>query len=161
MTRSDLAHDSSPHPLRPRLVIRGAGLGLMLLAALSACERGPVLDPALALEPLPSPEQPVDEALADAGAWYFRRNCSACHQVGGDTELIGPNLAGVTERRDLHWIAAMIRRPDSMVMNDSIARALLERYGVPMANRQLDGARIRALIEFLRRADRGPLGPET
>lgn len=137
----------------------GLSVAVLSIVAMTGCERGPELDPALALEPLPALDAPVDDELADAGAWYFRRNCSACHQVGGDINLIGPNLAGVTERRELHWIAAMIRRPDSMVMSDSIARALLEQYGVPMANRQLDGARIRALIEFLRRADRGPAGP--
>jgi hypothetical protein len=50
----------------------------------------------------------------------------------------------------------MIRRPDSMLVNDSIARSLLQRYQVPMLDRQLDGARVRAIMEFLRRADRGP-----
>lgn len=138
--------------LRPR--------GLLLLLGLApltaACERGPVLDPALADAPLPSLTTPIDQELADAGAWYFRRNCSACHHVGGTDALIGPNLAGVTQRREMPWIAAMIRRPDSMIMHDSTARALLEQYKVPMANRELDGARIRAVIEFLRRADHGP-----
>jgi hypothetical protein len=41
-------------------------------------------------------------------------------------------------------------------VNDSTARALLKRYQVPMLDRQLDGPRIRAIMEFLRRADRGP-----
>lgn len=135
-------------------------LGFLLFAGLAAltaaCERGPALDPALADAPLPDLATPIDQELADAGAWYFRRNCSACHHVGGTEALIGPNLAGVTQRREMPWIAAMIRRPDSMVMHDSTARALLEQYKVPMANRELDGARIRAVIEFLRRADHGP-----
>jgi mono/diheme cytochrome c family protein len=113
----------------------------------------------VAERPAPGPGHVVDDALADAGAWYFRRNCAACHMVGGDQELIGPNLEGVTHRREMRWIAAMIRRPDSMVMNDSVARALLAEYQVPMANRQLDGARIRAIQEFLWRADHGSGNP--
>lgn len=127
---------------------------LLLLASPLACERGPALDPALADRPLPSAGQPVDDALADAGAWYFQRNCVACHAVGGG-DGVGPDLAGVTERRSMRWIEAMIRRPDSMVVADSVARALLARYQVPMLDRQLDGARIMAILEFLRRADRG------
>lgn len=126
----------------------------LALLASAACERGPALDPALADAPLPSADQPLDQALADAGAWYFQRNCVACHSVGGG-DGVGPDLAGVTERREMAWIAAMVRRPDSMVVADSVARALLARYQVPMLDRQLDGARIRAILEFLRRADRG------
>jgi protein SCO1/2 len=111
--------------------------------------------------PLPTTGEAADDALADAGAWYFRRNCSACHMVGGEQELIGPNLKGVTTRREMDWIAAMIRRPDSMIMADSIAGALFAEYQVPMANRQLDAPRIRAILEFLWRADHRLGAPET
>lgn len=126
-----------------------------LALALTGCERGPTLDPALASAPLPGPGAPIDQTLADAGAWYFRRNCSACHHLG-EGAIIGPDLAGVTRRRPIHWIAAMIRNPDSMLVADTVAAALLAQYQVPMANRQLDHPRILALLEFLRRADAGP-----
>jgi mono/diheme cytochrome c family protein len=129
--------------------------------AFGACQRGPPLDPEVGARPLPSSAARIDDALADAGAWYFRRNCAACHMVGGEQELIGPNLDGVTERREMTWIAAMIRRPDSMIVSDSIAAALFAEYQVPMANRRLDAARIRAILEFLWRADHGPSVPET
>jgi mono/diheme cytochrome c family protein len=125
------------------------------VSSFGACERGPALDPALADAPLPAPDAPVDAELAAAGAWYFQRNCVACHSVGGG-DGVGPDLGGITERRTPVWIEAMIRRPDSMLVNDSTARALLQRYQVPMLDRQLDGPRIRAIMEFLRRADRGP-----
>jgi 2-succinyl-6-hydroxy-2,4-cyclohexadiene-1-carboxylate synthase len=123
----------------------------------TACDVGVDLDPALADGPMPGRYDPIDPELADAGAWLFQHNCSACHHLG-DVSMIGPDLAGVTERRSLDWIAAMIRQPDSMLVADTIAQRLLMQYQVPMANRRLDGARVRALIEFLRRADIGP-GP--
>lgn len=147
-------HD--PRSTTTPALARGLVLGLVLAGITAGCERGPALDPQVADRPAPAPGHVVDGDLADAGAWYFRRNCSACHMVGGDQELIGPNLEGVTQRREMAWIAAMIRRPDSMVMNDSVARALLAEYQVPMANRRLDGARIRAILEFLWRADHPP-----
>lgn len=146
-----------PHGPR-RAALRRWGLvvlGLGGLVTLGACERGPALDPALAEAPLPAPDAPVDAELADAGAWHFQRNCVACHSVGGG-DGVGPDLGGITTRRSPAWIEAMIRRPDSMLVNDSIARSLLQRYQVPMLDRQLDGARVRAIMEFLRRADRGP-----
>jgi mono/diheme cytochrome c family protein len=132
-----------------------AWLAALPLLAAVACERGPTLDPALADGPPPSASTLVDDELADAGAWYFRRNCVACHSLGGGA-LVGPDLAGVTERRSLVWIEAIVRRPDSMLIHDAEARRLLRDYQVPMPDRGLDGARVRAILEFLRRADRGP-----
>ncbi len=140
-----------------RAALRTASLAAAAALSLVACERGPTLDPALADAPLPAADAPVDDALADAGAWYFQRNCVACHSLGGG-DGVGPDLAGVTERRSVPWIAAMIRRPDSMLVADSVARALLDRYQVPMLDRQLDRPRLLAIVEFLRRADRGAPG---
>ncbi len=129
----------------------------LVLLGLIGCDVGVDLDPALADAPMPARYDPIDAELADAGAWLFQHNCSACHHIGS-TSMIGPDLAGVTERRTLDWIAAMIRRPDSMLVADTTAQRLLVEYQVPMADRRLDGARVRALVEFLRRADIGP-GP--
>lgn len=132
-------------------------LSILLLLSFSgnACERAPAVDPSVAEGPLPAADGPIDDGLADAGAWHFRRGCAACHSVGGG-DVVGPDLAGVTERREPAWIEAMIRRPDSMLTFDDTARAMLVRYQVPMLARDLEPATVRALLEFLRRADRGP-----
>ena len=144
-------------PRRRRFPPRTACVVALATIVVTACDVGVDLDPALADAPMPARYDPIDAELADAGAWLFQRNCSACHYIG-DTSMIGPDLAGVTARRSLDWIAAMIRRPDSMLVADTIAQRLLNQYQVPMADRRLDGARVRALVEFLRRADIGP-GP--
>ena len=68
---------------------------------------------------------------------------------------LGPNLAGVTERRDIGWIRAMISHPDSMLEADTTAARLYGEYGVRMLNVGADDAEVRALLEFLWRADRG------
>jgi len=93
--------------------------------------------------------------MADVGAELFRRNCVACHSVGGG-DVVGPDLSGVTRRRSPDWIRGMIARPDSMIRVDPVAGALLIQYQVPMPNRRLDPARVRAVVEFLWRADHGP-----
>ena len=106
--------------------------------------------------PLPSPGEPVDEALADLGAELFRQKCAACHVIYGESH-VGPELAGVTHRRSLPWIQAMILRPDSMTGADPAARSLKARYGVQMmVPGGIDTVETRAVLEFLRRVDGPP-----
>ncbi len=96
--------------------------------------------------------------MADEGATVFRDVCSACHYIGGDDPDagLGPNLQGVTLRREPAWIRTMIANPDSMIASDSIAARLYDEYGVWMVNGGVTAAEVRALLEFLWRADRGP-----
>src|SRR5437870_2762030 len=60
----------------------------------------------------------------DTGAYVFQSRCSACHTVGkGDT--VGPDLAGVTTRRERSWLVRYLRAPDQMLAEkDPIATAL-------------------------------------
>lgn len=145
-----------------RLRLRPAALSLALFAALcaSGCDPDLGVDPAWGGFPLPDPGQPVDDAMADVGAELFRRNCVACHSVGGGS-VVGPDLKGVTVRRSQAWIRGMIARPDSMLRVDPVAQELLAQYQVPMLNRELDPARVRAVMEFLWRADHAPEPPAT
>jgi mono/diheme cytochrome c family protein len=103
--------------------------------------------------PLPRPGDPVDDALADLGASVFEGRCAACHAIRGEPKL-GPNMEGVTLRRDVAWIQAMVMNPDSMTREDPIARSLRTGYGVQMlVAGGMDTARSRAVLEFLRRVD--------
>jgi len=52
----------------------------------------------------------------------------------------------------------MIANPDSMLVSDTVAARLYDEYGVRMLNVGADAAEVRALLEFLWRADRG--GPD-
>lgn len=130
-------------------------VAVVLLGA--ACDPGLGVDPSWGNSPLPDPavDHVPDDLMADVGAELFRRNCVACHSVGGG-DVVGPDLSGVTHRRPPDWIRGMIARPDSMIRVDPVAGALLIQYQVPMPNRRLDAARVRALLEFLWRADHGP-----
>ncbi len=105
--------------------------------------------------PLPTADAPVDPVLADLGARVYEGRCAACHALTGE-ERLGPNLHGITNARDLGWIRRMVLAPDSMTRDDPIARSLLDAYGIPMVVAGgMDGSATLAVIEFLRRADRG------
>jgi mono/diheme cytochrome c family protein len=140
-----------------RLRIKTLVTSLAIVTGLSACRKGSDVDPSWADRPLPSSERLIDARMADAGASLFRQNCAACHYIGGDDPEagLGPNLEGVTHRRDPIWIRSMIANPDSMLDADTISGRLFDEYGIRMLNVGAEPAEVRALLEFLWRADRG------
>ena len=96
----------------------------------------------------------------DAGTYVFQSRCSACHTIGkGDT--VGPDLAGVTARRDRGWLVRYLRAPDRMLAeNDPIAVSLVAKYkNVPMPNLRLTEGEIAVVIAFLE-ARSGPRNDE-
>ena len=86
----------------------------------------------------------------NAGAYLFRTRCASCHTVGrGDA--LGPDLAGVTHRRDPDWLRRFIKTPDLMrAEGDPLAMALFEQYKtVRMPNLRLGDGDVQALIGYL------------
>lgn len=115
----------------------------------------PPASPAAALMSLESFPEALDAAMADRGADLFQaKGCVACHTVGGG-RLVGPDLAGVTERRRPGWIAAQILEPDSMIRNDPTTKELFAEYMTPMSDQGLTVEEARAVMEFLRRGSGG------
>jgi len=89
-------------------------------------------------------------ALDKQGEYLFRSRCGACHTVGkGD--MVGPDLAGVTTRRDRAWLARYLAEPDRMLAGgDPIAAALFAKYkNVPMPNLSLSEDQITTLLSYL------------
>jgi mono/diheme cytochrome c family protein len=122
-------------------------LALLMLGAATSCaqQEDDRIPP-----PPPAPGDPVDSALALEGEVLFRtKGCLACHQVQGGRS-VGPDLAGVTERRSYGWIRAIIANPDSMLAEDPVARALLAEYRTRMVYQRISGYEVRAVIEYLR-----------
>jgi mono/diheme cytochrome c family protein len=98
----------------------------------------------------PVPPGDVDAELAAQGEQIFQsRGCNACHSIGGG-RLVGPDLQGVSQRREEGWILAMITKPDSMLQADETARELFNEYMTPMANQNISDDEAGALYEFLR-----------
>jgi protein SCO1 len=80
----------------------------------------------------------------------FRSRCSACHTIGmGDG--LGPDLDGVTARRDRAWLVRYIAEPDRVLAgNDPIAVELFAKYrSVRMPNLQLSSEEVGALLRYL------------
>ncbi len=84
------------------------------------------------------------------GQAIFEEKCIACHTIGAGT-LVGPDLEGVTERRDRDWLFEWIQKPDEMLARgDPIAAQLLQEFNnVPMPNQGLSGSQAEELLAFL------------
>jgi len=94
----------------------------------------------------------IDSEMATHGASIFKNMCSACHKM--DKKFVGPQLAGVSERRSPEWIMNMILNPEQMIKEDPIAkRLLIESNMAVMANQGLEEDEARALVEYFRQYD--------
>jgi len=92
----------------------------------------------------------VDPNLAKKGkAIFTSRGCNACHTVGKNGKMAGPDLAGVTERRNHDWLKRWLKNPTEMIGSDSIADAMVvEAKNVKMPNMKLSDSDIDALINY-------------
>ena len=98
-------------------------------------------------------DAPTELPRLSEGQLLFRTRCAVCHRVGlGDgRDRIGPNLAGVTERRSREWLRSWIMAPDEMLAaNDPTALRLYHAYGrIPMPNLGIPYEEADALVDFL------------
>jgi protein SCO1/2 len=88
--------------------------------------------------------------VVDEGQHLVHLHCAACHTLGhGDR--IGPDLLGVTTRRDRAWLARFIQRPDQVLAaGDPVATELFARHKqVQMPNLRLGEVDVAALLKYL------------
>ena len=52
------------------------------------------------------------------GAKYFKENCKSCHSIGAG-DVVGPDLAGLSKRRNIDWIIKFVGYPDGMINGDA------------------------------------------
>jgi len=96
-----------------------------------------------------------DAAMAKRGQSLFSsRGCVGCHSIG-QGKRSGPDLAGVTEHRDLGWLRRWLKNPTAMFETDSIAKALLAQYNnTRMPNLRLKDDEVEALLHYIAQESR-------
>lgn len=94
-----------------------------------------------------------DQSVEEKGQKLFQeKGCAACHSIGKG-KITGPDLLGVTERRNEEWLKKWLKSPDTMVMTDPIAKELFQQYMVPMPNMGLSDQDIESLIDYFEYMD--------
>ncbi len=81
------------------------------------------------------------------GKLNFESKCLACHSVGQGDKL-GPDVLGVTKSRTDAWLKKWLMTPEAMLASDPDAKAMLEKYKVPMPNQNLSEAEADQLIKY-------------
>jgi mono/diheme cytochrome c family protein len=71
-------------------------------------------------------------ASAQDAAVFFEDNCSSCHSIG-EGVLGGPDLKGVTARRDREWLIQFLLNPEAFAGDPVVKKMIEEADGAEMA----------------------------
>jgi len=87
----------------------------------------------------------------DPGEQVFNTTCFACHTIGGG-RLIGPDLAGVHEKRSQEWLEKFIKSSQAMInAGDAEAVALFEEYNsLLMPDAVATDEEVRQVLSYIR-----------
>jgi len=103
------------------------------------------------------------EFAARPGEALYRRLCAGCHTVGKGNK-VGPDLAGVAERRDREWLLKFISNPQKLrAQKDPVAIGLVASFPTvrmpPMGITPNDAGDLLAYVAYLeaQNAKRAPL----
>lgn len=96
------------------------------------------------------------EERALQGKEVFGQRCTACHTIGRGA-AVGPDLQGVTTRRQESWLKIQIQSPSvHRAQNDPISKANLEKFGMSMPDLGLSEEQVEAVIAYLKTAETAP-----
>src|SRR5439155_15693457 len=95
---------------------------------------------------IPATAAPSDP-VAVKGKLAFESKCLACRSIGGGDKL-GPDIYGVSKRRNDPWLAKWLKAPEQMLQTDADAKAMLAKYKVPMPNQSLSDDDIRQFVAY-------------
>lgn len=87
------------------------------------------------------------------GEQIYRTRCSTCHTLTGNeiAGALGPDLLGVTKRREEQWLYDWLKAPDQMLKKkDPIAMALYKKYNnLAMPNMRLHQEEAQQLLSYI------------
>lgn len=101
---------------------------------------------------------PAKSQSIEEGKKLFQ-DCKACHNIGGG-RLVGPDLAGVTERRDEQWLISFIQNSQEMIQaGDELAVELFNEYNqVPMPSYDYTDDEVRSVLKYIESESGGGTG---
>ncbi len=113
-------------------------------------EAPPAADAAASAEDTAGAGADTSGAASDPMAALFTQKCYACHTIGGGDKT-GPDLKGVTSRRDRAWLHDFIKTPRALYRDgDPTAVQLFEDFAPDvMPDQPLTDAEVDGLLDFI------------
>jgi protein SCO1/2 len=98
------------------------------------------------------------------GEQIFRTRCASCHSMTGNelAGALGPDLLGVTRKREPQWLLDWLKAPDQMLKKkDPIAMALYKQYNnLAMPNMRLNKEEALSLLDYMANETQRVVGDE-
>ena len=92
---------------------------------------------------------PLNKKWVDEGKGIYNNTCVVCHDL--DQKKIGPALKNITKQRSPEFIMNLLLNTAQMQKEDPTVKALLKEYNnLPMQDPNLNQAKARAVLEYLR-----------
>lgn len=93
----------------------------------------------------------------ETGKQIFQKLCAACHSIGAGP-LVGPDLAGVNDRRPEGWLLKFTKSSQTLVKSgDKTAVALFEQFNkIPMPDQALSDGQIRKVLAHIKETGGSP-----
>ena len=76
--------------------------------------------------------------------------CKACHTIGGG-QLVGPDLKGISERRDEAWLISFVQNSQQMVQSgdEQAIKVFNENNKIPMPPNSLSDDQVRGILLYI------------
>ena len=87
------------------------------------------------------------EEIPEGERVWLHGGCQSCHTLGRGRR-VGPDLAGVSQRRSVEWLRRWLADPPRMLLDPSV-RAEFKDYPTPMPKLDLSDREVDLLVEFL------------
>ncbi len=86
------------------------------------------------------------------------QQCKACHTLGGG-QLVGPDLKGITDKRDEAWLISFIQNSQQMVQSgdEQAVKVFNENNKIPMPSHALSDDQVKGILLYI--ANDGKLAP--
>lgn len=135
-----------PAPVQPASAAAGSSPTSGPVAAKPSTEAAS--PPPVIPGPTASPDAP--SATASPSAILFGKKCAGCHTIG-EGDRTGPDLLGVTKRRERAWIESFIPNPGAKIdSGDATANELLQKFkGVRMPEQTFTPDELRGIVDYL------------
>lgn len=95
-------------------------------------------------------------ALSFEPAEYFDKKCSSCHSIGQGDD-VGPDLKGITEKRQEKWLIDFIRDSEKVIQSgDPVANELFAKFkNKKMPAQELTDDEIKSILAFIKTGQSG------